>query len=118
MAGESPNSIGQIYFIASKEIYGWKQVGQVTRAALGRGAVTLRIPEAGVYVVAAFAEFFSLFSSKPHSSISKKRGTWCRTTGPAIHRKRNATSATNRRSVSKKVCVIRSRGAERSGWLK
>jgi dihydroflavonol-4-reductase len=65
MAGESPTSIGQIYFIASKKIYGWKEVGQVTRAALGRGAVTLRIPEAGVYVVAAFAEFFSLFSSKP-----------------------------------------------------
>jgi dihydroflavonol-4-reductase len=65
MAGESPNSIGQIYFIASKAIYGWKEVGQVTRAAIGRGAVTLRIPEAGVYVVATFAEFFALFSSKP-----------------------------------------------------
>ncbi|MBK7256525.1 MAG: SDR family NAD(P)-dependent oxidoreductase [Ignavibacteriae bacterium] len=65
MAGESPNSVGKTYFIGSKKTYGWKEVGQLTRKALGRGAVTLRVPEAGVYVIAAFAEFFSLFSSKP-----------------------------------------------------
>jgi nucleoside-diphosphate-sugar epimerase len=65
MAGESANSIGKTYFIGSKQMYGWKEVGEFTRKALGRGAVTLRVPEAGVYVIAAFAEFFSLFSSKP-----------------------------------------------------
>jgi dihydroflavonol-4-reductase len=65
MAGESPKSVGQTYFIGSKDIYGWKEVGQVTRKALGKSALTVRVPEAGVYVIAAFAEFFSLFSSKP-----------------------------------------------------
>jgi len=65
MAGESERSAGETYFISSKEVYGWKQVGAITRRALGRGALTLRIPEAGVYVIAAFAEFFGLFSPKP-----------------------------------------------------
>jgi hypothetical protein len=65
MAGESPKSVGQTYFLSSKKIYGWLEVGQVTRKVLGRRALTLRIPEAGVYVVATFAEFFALFSKKP-----------------------------------------------------
>ena len=65
MAGESERSAGETYFISSKEVYGWKQVGAITRRALGRGALTLLIPEAGVYVIAAFAEFFGLFSPKP-----------------------------------------------------
>lgn len=65
MAGESPNSIGGTYFIGSKATYGWLEVGQVTRKILGRRALTVRIPEAGVYVIAAFAELFSRFSPKP-----------------------------------------------------
>ncbi len=65
MAGESPVSAGQLYFLSSTGIYGWKQVGQVTREVLGRKALTVRIPEAGVYVVATFAEFLALFSKKP-----------------------------------------------------
>jgi dihydroflavonol-4-reductase len=65
MAGESPKSLGQLYFISSKKVYGWKEIGQITRAVLGKKALTVRIPEGGVYVVATFAEFFALFSSKP-----------------------------------------------------
>jgi nucleoside-diphosphate-sugar epimerase len=65
MAGESERSAGETYFISSKDVYGWKQIGGITRRVLGRGALTLRIPEAGVYVIAAFAEFFGLFSPKP-----------------------------------------------------
>ena len=65
LAGESSKSVGQTYFLSSKEIYGWLQVGKITREVLGRKALTVRIPEAGVYVVATFAEFLALFSKKP-----------------------------------------------------
>jgi dihydroflavonol-4-reductase len=65
MAGESPNSVGGTYFISSNGIYGWREIGDVTRRVLGKKALRLRIPEAGVYGISAFAEFFSLFSSKP-----------------------------------------------------
>jgi dihydroflavonol-4-reductase len=65
MAGESPASAGQIYFLSSSRIYGWDEIGKVTRQVLQRKALTLRIPEWGIYTISAFAEFFSLFSSKP-----------------------------------------------------
>ena len=65
MAGESTNSIGHTYFISSKNIYGWKEIGDETQHILGRRALRVRLPEAAVFVVAAFAELFALFSSKP-----------------------------------------------------
>lgn len=65
MAAESGKAKGETYFISSADIYGWKEVGEVTRKVLGKMAVRLRIPEFGVYIVATFAELFSLFSSKP-----------------------------------------------------
>jgi dihydroflavonol-4-reductase len=65
MAGESANSKGQTYFITSKEVYGWKEIGEVTRRVLGKSALRLRLPEFGIYVIAAFAELFSKFSPKP-----------------------------------------------------
>jgi len=65
LAGESAKTTGQTYFITSKEIYGWKEIGEVTRKVMNRSALRLRIPEAGIYVIAVFAEFFSMFSPKP-----------------------------------------------------
>ena len=65
MAAESDRAAGQTYFISSRDVYGWKEVGEITRSVLGRRALRLRIPESGVYVIATFAEFFALFSSKP-----------------------------------------------------
>jgi dihydroflavonol-4-reductase len=65
MAGESPAAVGQTYFIASSRVYGWGEIGRITSQVLGRKALTLRIPEWGIYTISAFAEFFSLFSSKP-----------------------------------------------------
>jgi nucleoside-diphosphate-sugar epimerase len=65
LAGESSASAGQTYFISSNTVYGWKEIGKVTRKVLGRNAITLNIPEWGVYTISAFAEFFSLFSPKP-----------------------------------------------------
>jgi len=65
MASEWPGAVGNTYFVTSKEYYGWKEVGEVTRRIIGTRAVRIRIPAFGVYVVAAFAEFLALFSKKP-----------------------------------------------------
>ncbi len=65
MAGESDNTIGQTYFVTSKTQYGWLEIGEATRKAMNRSAVRIRLPEFAVYIIAGFAEFFSLFSSKP-----------------------------------------------------
>jgi len=65
LAGESEKAAGQTYFIASKNVYGWKEIGEVTREVMKKNALRLRIPEFGIYGIAAFAEFFSLFSPKP-----------------------------------------------------
>ncbi len=65
MAGESNNAAGQTYFISSKRVYGWREIGNETQAALGRGALRIRLPEFTVFVIAAFAEVLALFSSKP-----------------------------------------------------
>ena len=65
LAAESPKAIGQTYFISSSQVYGWKEVGEVTRRIIGKRAIRIKIPEAGVFTIAAFSEFFGLFSRKP-----------------------------------------------------
>ena len=65
LAGESDNARGRTYFISSKGLYGWKEVGEATRRAMGRKALRVRIPEIGVFAISAVAQFFSLFSSAP-----------------------------------------------------
>jgi nucleoside-diphosphate-sugar epimerase len=65
MAAESERATGQVYFISSERAYGWKEVGEVTRGAMGRGAIRVRIPEPLVYVISAFAEVGAKFSPKP-----------------------------------------------------
>jgi nucleoside-diphosphate-sugar epimerase len=65
MAAESEKAPGQTYFISSSQIYGWKEVGEVSRRVIGKRAFRIKIPEAGVFAIAAFSEFFGLFSKKP-----------------------------------------------------
>ncbi len=65
LAGETERARGQTYFITSKEVYGWRQIGDATRKAMKRGALRVHVPEFAVYVIAAFAELGALFSSKP-----------------------------------------------------
>ena len=65
MAAESAAAAGRTYFISSARVYGWKEIGDITQDVLQRRTMKIRIPESAVYVIAAFAEFFSLFSSKP-----------------------------------------------------
>jgi nucleoside-diphosphate-sugar epimerase len=65
MAAESTAALGQTYFISSARVYNWKEIGDITQDVLQRRALRIRLPEAAVYTIAACAEFFSLFSSKP-----------------------------------------------------
>ena len=65
MAAESSTAVGRTYFISSKSVHGWKEIGEAAQKALNRKALRVRLPESAVYVIAAFAELFSLFSSKP-----------------------------------------------------
>jgi dihydroflavonol-4-reductase len=65
MAAESETARGQTYFISSSKVYGWKEVGEVTHKVLGKSALRIRVPEGGVYVIAAFSELFGLLSRKP-----------------------------------------------------
>lgn len=64
LAAVSENSKSKIYFIASEEIYNWEQISKTISIAFGRKALIVRVPHFIVYLVAAIAEFFALFSSK------------------------------------------------------
>ncbi len=65
LAGESVNSVSGTYFITSKEVYGWKEVGETARRVLGKKALRLRLPEFAIYGIAAVAELVSSFSTAP-----------------------------------------------------
>jgi nucleoside-diphosphate-sugar epimerase len=65
LAAESEKASGQTYFISSSQVYGWKEVGEVSRRVIGKSAFRIKIPEAGVFAIAAFSEFFGLFSKRP-----------------------------------------------------
>ncbi|MEG8947180.1 NAD-dependent epimerase/dehydratase family protein [Rosettibacter firmus] len=64
LAAISENSKGQTYFIASEKIYSWLEISDAIEKAFGKKAIIIRIPHLIVYTVAAFAEFFAMFSSK------------------------------------------------------
>jgi len=64
LAAINEKAKGQIYFIGSQEYYDWIQIGKAISKAMGKKALTVRVPHLIVYIVAFFAGFFSLFSSK------------------------------------------------------
>lgn len=65
LAAVSEKSNGEIYFISSEKFYTWDEVGKVTSKVLNQKAFRIRIPHFIVFIVAAFAQFFAMFSSKP-----------------------------------------------------
>ncbi len=64
-AGINEKSTGEIYFISSEEFYDWNRISEGIKQAMGRGAIKIRLPHFLVYTVAAFAQFFAMFSNKP-----------------------------------------------------
>jgi len=65
LAAISEKSNGQLYFISSEKYYNWNEVGKITSKVLGKKALRIRIPHIIVFTIAAFAQFFAMFSSKP-----------------------------------------------------
>ena len=65
LAAISEKSNGKIYFISSEKFYNWDEVGEITSKVLGKKAIRIRIPHFIVFTIAAFAQFFAMFSSKP-----------------------------------------------------
>lgn len=65
LAAVSEKSNGEIYFISSEKFYTWDEVGSITSRVLNKKAFRIRLPHFIVFVVAAFAQFFAMFSSKP-----------------------------------------------------
>lgn len=64
-AALAEKTTNQIYFIASEEVYTWTEISKAFTGAFGRSALNVRFPHFLVYIVAAIAELFSMFSSKP-----------------------------------------------------
>ena len=65
LAAVSERGIGQTYFIAASEINNWVEVSGYIEKSMGRKALIIRLPHRLVYSVAAAAQFFALFSSRP-----------------------------------------------------
>ncbi|MCC6549426.1 MAG: NAD(P)-dependent oxidoreductase [Ignavibacteriaceae bacterium] len=74
MAAEAEKSKRNIYFISSSKFYTWKEIGAVTSGVLKKKALTIPVPHAIVFTIAAIAQFLSLFSSKAATlNIEKAR---------------------------------------------
>jgi nucleoside-diphosphate-sugar epimerase len=65
LAAISEKANGEIYFISSEKFYTWDEVGAITSKVLNKKAFRIRIPHFIVFIIAAIAQFFAVFSSKP-----------------------------------------------------
>ena len=65
LAAISDKANGEIYFISSEKFYTWDEVGRITSKVLNKKAFRIRLPHFIVFTVAAFAQFFAIFSTKP-----------------------------------------------------
>lgn len=64
LAAISEKAVGQVYFITSEKFYTWKEVGDVTSKVMNKKPMKVKVPHFIVYIIAAIAQFFSMFSSK------------------------------------------------------
>lgn len=74
LASINDKAKGEIFFITSSKFYSWDEIGEITKKILKKKVIKLNIPHFIVYLVATFAEFFSLFSKNaPTLNIEKGR---------------------------------------------
>ncbi|OGU55102.1 MAG: nucleoside-diphosphate sugar epimerase [Ignavibacteria bacterium RBG_13_36_8] len=76
LAATSPAAEGQTYFISSEKYYNWSQIGDAIERATGKKAFRLRLPHFIVYTVAAFAQFFAMFSKSAATFNLEKAKDW------------------------------------------
>lgn len=89
LAAVSDKSAGETYFISSEKYYTWEEVGRVTSEVLNKKPVRIKVPHTAVYTIAAIAQFFAMFSSKPATlNIEKAKDitqhSWTCDTGKAV----------------------------------
>jgi nucleoside-diphosphate-sugar epimerase len=65
LAATNPHSACNTYFIGSEKYYTWNEIGQITAKVLNKRPIKVKVPHPIVYTIAAIAQFFSMFSSKP-----------------------------------------------------
>lgn len=89
LAAVNEKSIGETYFIGSEKYYTWDEVGDVTSAVLNKKPIKVKVPHFLVYTIAAIAQFFAMFSSKPATLNLEKawdltRNAWTCDTNKAV----------------------------------
>jgi len=73
-AAENSEAAGKIYFISSESFYTWEEIGKITKRIMNKKPLHVKVPHFMVYFIAAIAQFFALFSSKPATlNIEKAR---------------------------------------------
>ncbi|HEX2865624.1 MAG TPA: NAD(P)-dependent oxidoreductase [Ignavibacteriales bacterium] len=65
LAAVNERSSCQTYFISSEVLYNWTEIGKVTSEVLNKKVLKVKVPHFVVYTIAAIAQFFAAFSSKP-----------------------------------------------------
>jgi dihydroflavonol-4-reductase len=65
LAATDEKAVGQIYFISSEKFYTWQEINSITSKVLNKNPIIIKVPHFLVYILAAIAQFFAFFSSKP-----------------------------------------------------
>ena len=65
LASMSEKAKGEIYFISSEKFYTWQEINSITSKILNKKPIIVKVPHFLVYTIAAVAQFFAMFSSKP-----------------------------------------------------
>jgi dihydroflavonol-4-reductase len=89
LAAVSEKAVGQIYFISSEKFYTWEEINSITSKVLNKKPIIIKVPHFLVYTIAAIAQFFALFSTKPATlNIEKAKDItqqfWTCDTGKAM----------------------------------
>lgn len=65
LVSESPQAVGETFFIGDERNYEWREVGDTVAKAVGcRSTVKIPVPKALLYGVAGFAEIISWFTGR------------------------------------------------------
>ncbi len=64
LAAESPQSMGQTYFVADDRVYSWKEAFQIIAAVLDKKTIPLRIPRSLVFSLAFVTQSFCALTGK------------------------------------------------------
>lgn len=74
LASVSERAKNQLYFVSSEKYYTWDDVGEVCNKVFNKKPIKVKVPHFIVYFIAAIAQFFAMFSSKPATlNIEKAR---------------------------------------------